>query len=480
MPNKSIYYRRTKIVATIGPACSDKAVLSRLIKAGVNVFRLNFSHAVYDTLEQVIRDVRDLNRQLGTHTALLGDLQGPKIRIGEIQNNGITLRKGDKILFTTTPCMGNAERIYLNYKEFPLDVEEGDLVLLDDGKIKLEVLRSNRLDEVELVAVHGGLLTSKKGVNLPNTKVSLPSLTEKDLRDLDFILDNDLDWVALSFVRSPGDVRELRKRIQARGKDTHIISKIEKPSAVDEIDAIIVESDGIMVARGDLGVEYPLEKLPLIQKLIVKKCLNLSKPVIIATQMMESMITHFMPTRAEANDVANAVLDGADALMLSGETSVGQHPVQVIDYMSRIIETVEQGSEGIYYRERPESNGSDQPLSDSLCYMAGRAAKYVQAQGIVGLTRSGYTAYQVASYRPLCSVFIFTPDPRLLTRISLLWGVRAFFYDKQSDTNQTIDEVIAFLKSNKCVRKGDVLVNTGAMPVGSDSRANFLKISRVG
>jgi pyruvate kinase len=329
------------------------------------------------------------------------------------------------------------------------------------------------------VTEHSGLLTSKKGVNLPNTKVSLPSLTEKDLRDLDFILDHDLDWVALSFVRSPNDVRELRKHIQRRGKDTHIISKIEKPAAVDEIDAIIAESDGVMVARGDLGVEYPLEKLPLIQKLIVKKCLHQCKPVIIATQMMESMITQFMPTRAEANDVANAVLDGADALMLSGETSVGQHPVQVIEYMSRIIETVEQGAEGIYYREREESTSGEQSLSDSLCYMAGRAAKYVRAQGIVGLTRSGYTAYQMASYRPGCSIFIFTPDPRLLTRISLLWGVRAFLYDKTSDTNQTIDEVLGFLKSNKCARKGDVMVNTGAMPVGSDSRANFLKISRI-
>lgn len=480
MANKSIYRRRTKIVATVGPACSDKAVLSRLIKAGVNVFRLNFSYAVYDNLERVIRDVRDLNRQLGAHTALLGDLQGPKIRVGEIQNNGITLRKGDKILFTTVPCMGDAQHIYLNYKEFPLDVEEGDLVLLDDGKIKLEVLRSNRLDEVELVTVYGGLLTSKKGVNLPNTKVSLPSLTEKDQRDLNFILDHDLDWVALSFVRSPNDVKELRKRIQDRGKDTHIISKIEKPAAVAEIDAIIAESDGIMVARGDLGVEYPIEKLPLIQKSIVKKCLNQCKPVIIATQMMESMITQFMPTRAEANDVANAVLDGADALMLSGETSVGQHPVQVIEYMSRIIETVEQEAEGIYYREHAESADSEQSLSDSLCYLAGRAAKYVRAHGIVGLTRSGYTAYQVASYRPLCSVFIFTPNLRLLTRISLIWGVRAFFYDKQSGTNQTIDEVLSFLKNHKYIRKGDVVVNTGAMPVGRDGRANFLKISRIG
>jgi pyruvate kinase len=478
-PKAPTYHRRTKIVATVGPACSDKAVLSRLIKAGVNVFRLNFSHAVYETLEQVIRDVRELNEKLGTHVALLGDLQGPKIRVGEIQNNGITLRKGDVIQFTTVPCLGDAQRIYLNYKAFPLDVEEGDLVLLDDGKIKLEVLRSNRLDEVELVTIHGGLLTSKKGVNLPNTKVSLPSLTEKDLRDLDFILDHDLDWVALSFVRSPNDVKELRQRIESRGKDAHIISKIEKPAAVDEIDAIVAESDGVMVARGDLGVEYPLEKLPLIQKAIVKKCLRQCKPVIIATQMMESMITQFMPTRAEANDVANAVLDGADALMLSGETSVGQHPVQVIEYMSRIVETVEQGAEGIYYRERADSTATDQSLSDSLCYMAGRAAKYVQAQAIVGLTRSGYTAYQVASYRPACPVFIFTPNPRLLARISLLWGVRAFFYDKESDTNQTIDDVLSFLEAHKHVSKGAVVVNTGAMPVGSDSRANFLKISRI-
>lgn len=471
--------KKTKIVATVGPACSEKDVLTRMVKAGVNVFRLNFSHANYDDLRKVIASIREINKELGTNVAILGDLQGPKIRIGEVQNNGITLKTGDRLKLVTEKCVGTKEKIYLNYLEFPIDVEEGDQVLLDDGKIKFEVVRTNRLDEVEVVVIHGGLLSSKKGVNLPNTKVSLPSLTDKDKADLDFILEHDLDWVALSFVREAADIHDLRDRIRDRGKNIHIIAKIEKPQAVANIDAIIAETDGVMVARGDLGVEYPIEKLPLIQKLIVKKCLGASKPVIIATQMMESMITSFMPTRAEANDVANAVFDGADALMLSGETSVGQHPVQVIEYMVRIIKNVEEEAEHIYHRDNETPQESDTFLSDSLCYIAGRAAKYVQAKAIVGMTKSGYTAYQVASYRPKSDIFVFTPDTALLTRISLIWGVRAFYYDKLTTTDETISDVLSILKSKKLVQKGDVVVNTGAMPIKSKHRANFMKFSVV-
>ena len=471
--------KKTKIVATVGPACSEKDVLQRMVKAGVNVFRLNFSHANYDDLRQVIASIRAINQELGTNVAILGDLQGPKIRIGEVQNNGITLKTGDRLKLVTEKCIGTKEKLYLNYLEFPIDVEEGDQVLLDDGKIKFEVVSTNRLDEVEVVVIHGGLLSSKKGVNLPNTKVSLPSLTDKDKQDLDFILEHDLDWVALSFVREAADIDDLRERIRQRGKNIHIIAKIEKPQAVANIDAIVAATDGVMVARGDLGVEYPIEKLPLIQKLIVKKCLSASKPVIIATQMMESMITSFMPTRAEANDVANAVFDGADALMLSGETSVGQHPVQVIEYMVRIIKNVEQEAEHIYHRDNETPQESDTFLSDSLCYIAGRAAKYVNAKAIIGMTKSGYTAYQVASYRPKSDIFIFTPDTALLTRISLLWGVRAFYYDKLTTTDETISDVLGMLKDKKLVAKGDVIVNTGAMPIKSKHRANFMKFSVV-
>jgi len=475
-----IKVNKTKIVATFGPACQQEKTLLSMIAEGVDVFRFNFSHGTHDQHLAGVNIIRKVNEKHGLNIGILADLQGPKIRLGTVANEFEMLKTGTLVTLTSQKGVSTAERLCISYDLLEKDVKPGEVILIDDGKVKVQVVRSNGKDAVQAKVIHGGKISSNKGVNFPQTKTTVPSLTPKDKKDLQFALETGFNWIALSFVRKAEDITALKKMVGKRNSYIKVMAKIEKPEALTELDEIIRASDGIMIARGDLAVEVAQERMPLIQKDIIRRCLRFAKPVVVATQMMESMITHFMPTRAEANDVANAVLDGADALMLSGETSVGQHPVQVIDYMSRIIETVEQGSEGIYYRERPESNGSDQPLSDSLCYMAGRAAKYVQAQGIVGLTRSGYTAYQVASYRPLCSVFIFTPDPRLLTRISLLWGVRAFFYDKQSDTNQTIDEVIAFLKSNKCVRKGDVLVNTGAMPVGSDSRANFLKISRVG
>lgn len=470
--------KRTKIVATIGPACSAKETIHGMMLAGVNVFRLNFSHAKYEELAQVIIHIRSLDKELGTTTAILGDLQGPKIRIGEMENNGVPLSVGDQILMTTQPCIGNAERIYINYEAFPKDVKPGDMILLDDGKIKMEVLETNLVDTVRVLVIHGGILSSKKGVNLPNSNVSLPSLTEKDIRDLDFILEQQLDWVALSFVRQANDIYDLKARIAAKRKNILVVAKIEKPQAVANIQGIVAAADGIMVARGDLGVEYPIEKLPLIQKAIVKASLEMSKPVIIATQMMESMITSFMPTRAEANDVANAVLDGADALMLSGETSVGQHPIQVVEYMTKIIVNVEEGAD-IYYRNINLDKNSPTYLSDSLCYTAVKTAKHINAKAIVGMTKSGYTAYKVCSFRPSAKVFIFTPDRQLMARLALVWGVETFFYNKLTSTDETIQDVLKMLLKQGKLNFGDIVINTGSMPIQQKLRANMMKISIV-
>lgn len=470
--------RKTKIIATLGPASFDKQRLRELILAGTNVFRLNFSHADYDILRRVIADIRDLNEELDVSTGILGDLQGPKIRIGTMPGEGIHFQAGDKVTLVTTPCTGSKEEIYINYPQLPQDIRPGDMLLLDDGKMKFKALSSNARDRIQTEVVAGGLLSSRKGVNLPDTEVSLPSLTEKDRKDLDFILENKLDWVALSFVRKASDVEELRQEINNAGQEIPVMAKIEKPAAVADLENIIAVSDAVMIARGDLGVEFPIEQLPLIQKRIVRLGMDLCKPVVVATQMMESMITNFMPTRAEANDVANAVLDGADALMLSGETSMGAHPAQVVDYMVRIIKTVEDQSE-IYYRDHRLSQDSTTFISDQLCYLASRAAFRIDAKTIVGFTKSGYTAFQVSSYRPKSGVIIFTPNKALLTRISLVWGVRALYYDKLTSTDETIEDVSRILKAKGWLHAGDRVVNTGVMPIRSVHRANFVKLTVV-
>jgi pyruvate kinase len=468
--------RQTKIIATLGPASFEKGRLRELILAGANVLRLNFSHADYDILRRVIADIRDLNHELDASVGILGDLQGPKIRIGEMPQGGILFEPGDRLAMVTQPCMGSPKEIYINYAQLPQDIRPGDLLLLDDGKLKFKALSSNAKDRIEMEVVSGGLLSSRKGVNLPDTEVALPSLTDKDRKDLEFILEHKLDWVALSFVRKAADITALREVIRASGQDIPVMAKIEKPAAVADLENIITASDAVMIARGDLGVEFPIEQLPLIQKRIVRLCMDLCKPVVVATQMMESMITNFMPTRAEANDVANAVLDGADALMLSGETSMGSHPAQVVEYMVRIIRTVEDQSE-IYYREHRLSQDSTTFISDQLCYLASRAALRVDAKAIVGFTKSGYTAFQVSSYRPKSGVIIFTPNQALLTRISLVWGVRALYYDKLTSTDETIEDVSRILKAKGWLNTGDTVVNTGVMPLRSVHRANFIKLT---
>ncbi len=476
-------FNRTKIVATVGPACAEKSILIGMIKAGVDVFRINFSHGEHSTHLEVIKTIREINKELGTTVAILGDLQGPKIRIGDMENGSATIKEGDELLITTLKIVGTQHKVYLNYKEFPQDVAKDDFILLDDGKLKLIVLETNGVDLVRTLVVNGGVLSSKKGVNLPNTEVSLPSLTEKDEKDLAFILENDLDWVALSFVRKATDVKRLREKIKLQGKDIWIISKIEKPSAVKNIDDIMMQSDGVMVARGDLGVEMPIEEVPLIQKMIVKKCKDMAKPVIVATQMMESMITSYMPTRAEANDVANAVLDGTDAVMLSAETSVGIDPINVVNNMTRIITSVETQITIPIYNRLVNIDSMDKKsiafLSDSICYTAVKTAQHVEAKGIVSMTKSGYTAIRISSFRPKAQLFVFTFNERLLTRLSLVWGIRTFFYAKSTNIDTTVDDVNHILKDLQLVRRGDIIINTASMPLHWEALTNMIKLTIV-
>jgi pyruvate kinase len=471
-------YNKTKIVATMGPASSPPEVLEQMIKAGVDICRINFSHGNYDDVKKVIGTIRDINKKFKSNIGILADLQGPKLRIGDVENNGVELVNGKEITITTEKCLGTADRVYITYPVFPNDVAVGDKVLIDDGKILLEVTSTNRKNEVKANVISGGILSSRKGVNLPNTRISLPCLTEKDLKDLDFALQNDVEWIGLSFVRTVTDIVELKTIIHRSGKKARVIAKIEKPEAINEIDNIIDMTDGLMVARGDLGVELPMEQVPMIQKMLVNKCINASKPVIIATQMMESMITNFAPTRAEVNDVANAVMDGADAVMLSGETSVGKYPVRVIESMQKIIAEVEK-EKVIYHREHPPVLKTQTFITDSICYNACLLAKQAGVTAIVSMTNSGYTAFKLSSHRPRANVFIFTDNHSLLTSLSLVWGVRGFYYNKYESTDNTIDDIKKFLKTEGFVHTDDLVINIASMPMKEKGRTNMLKLSYI-
>jgi pyruvate kinase len=469
---------KTKVIATLGPATSTKEVLTQLISAGVDVCRVNFSHGSYEDHGRVIRFIREINEEHGFNTAILADLQGPKLRIGEVENNGVELIKGNEIIFTTHKLVGTAEKVYITYPQFPQDVKAGETILVDDGKIVLQVKDTNKDDEVVATILHGGILSSKKGVNLPNTKVSLPCLTKKDLEDLKFALENDIEWIGLSFVRRASDILELKHIIQKNNKNARVVAKIEKPEAIDEIDEIIKNTDALMVARGDLGVEIPMENLPLIQKMLVKKCLEASIPIIIATQMMESMITNYNATRAEVNDVANSVMDGADAVMLSGETSVGAFPVRVIETVQKIISRVE-GFEGIYHKEHKASSSKIRMISDAICYNACNMAEQTNASAIIGMTHSGYTAFRISSYRPKANIFIFTSNRSLLNTLSLIWGVKGFYYDKLVSTDHTISDIKNILKKQGFISTDEVIINVASIPMHEFGKANMLKVSFV-
>lgn len=470
--------KRTKIVATLGPATSSKEVLTQMIKEGVNVCRINFSHAVHEDLVKVIQNIRDIDEELGTHTGILGDLQGPKIRIGNLAQEPIPLTENDEIIFTTDDVVGTAEKVHINYAEFPKDVSAGEKILVDDGKLVFEVVETNGANDVKLRVLYGGPLNSRKGVNLPDTAISMPCLTEKDRTDLDFALSQNIHWIGLSFVRKESDIAELRSIIEGAEKDCRIIAKIEKPEAISNLNSIIESTDAVMVARGDLGVEIPLEEVPLIQKRIVRKSRQLAKPVIIATQMMESMIENITPTRAEVNDVANAVLDGADAVMLSGETSVGAHPVEVIKVMSRIVHQTET-HEGVYNRDSNPIINQDRKISDNICFAALDLSEQIDAKAIVTMTFSGYTALKVASQRPGALVYAFTGNKRLLKMMSLVWGTQAMYYNKFNSTDETIDDIKTALRQSEAFNKGDIVVNIASMPIKALGRSNMIRLTNI-
>jgi len=469
--------KKTKIVATLGPASSDRDTIKQMMVAGVNVFRINFSHADFDAAKERIQLIRDLNKELGYNVGVLADLQGPKLRVGKMKD-GVVVETGDRIVFTTEKIEeGTADHVYMNYQSFPKDVKAGERILLDDGKLIFDVESTDGQSEVIASVVQGGPLKSNKGVNLPNTEVSLPALTEKDVKDAVFAIGQEVDWIALSFVRHKEDLLDLKKLIKKHGSyDIPIISKIEKPQALDNIDEIITHSNALMVARGDLGVEVPAEQVPLIQKNLVLKAKAARIPVIIATQMMESMIDGLTPSRAEVNDVANSVMDGADAVMLSGETSVGKYPVEVIQTMRKIVIRVENSPLIRKYDQVPQ-NKNDRFITKSTCYHAALMATEIEAKAICTLTNSGYTAYQISAWRPDSSILVFTSNKRILSQLNLLWGVKCHYYDRFVSTDETVLDVNLIAKEKGYVKAGDSIVNLLAMPVANKGMVNTLRVS---
>ncbi len=472
--------KRTKIVATVGPACSTYEKLLELVKAGVNVFRLNFSHGAYDNKLVIIDFIRQINDTQPFNIAILGDLQGPKLRVGDLENGAIELADGSEFIFTTEKMIGTSEKIYVSYPNLAKDVKLGERIFLDDGKMEVKVEEILNDTEVRISVTRGGTLTPKKGVNLPDSALTMPSLTEKDIADLEFIIDNNLDWVALSFVRKAQDIIELKERIKARKSKIKVIAKIEMPEALDNIRDIIVESDGIMIARGDLGVEVPVEQVPLIQKEIIRKCMRRAKPVIVATQMMESMMERTKPNRSEVTDVANAVLEGADAVMLSGETAMGHYPTLVVEMMTKIIREVEKSA---YDYDRDDiltpQKHSPSLLSDALCYSACKMAKDVEANALIGMTQSGYTGFILSSYRPKAPLFIFSKEKTLINQLSLSWGVRAIYYTEEESLDIILHDQISILKERGFLVTGDVVVSTGSTPIDLHIPTNLIKVTKV-
>lgn len=472
--------KKTKIVATIGPACDNEEAMMELVRAGVNVFRLNFSHGTQDDKARIIEIVRKINSTMPYNIAILADLQGPKLRIGEVENNALQITPGEKLTFTNTKCIGTREKIYVSYPSLYKDVVPGNVILIDDGKLEVRVTAILPNNDVEVEVVLGGILSSKKGINLPDTKISLPALTEKDLNDLDFIIGQKVDWIALSFVRQVKDITDLKKILKKNDCKSKVIAKIEKPEALTNLRDIIIESDGIMIARGDLGVELPVEKVPMIQKEIIRKCMHRAKPVIVATQMMESMIDRIKPNRSEITDVANAVLEGADALMLSAETATGQHPTLVIQTMTKIIMEIEK----ISYDYNRDDILSPQPhspsfLSDAICYSACKLAHDLKADALIGMTASGYTGFMLSSYRPRSPLYVFSKERSLINQLSLSWGVRAFFYEEEESLDDIFFDQINILRERGFLKPGDVVVNTGSTPINLHLPTNVVKVTRV-
>ncbi len=474
MPNS----KKTKIVATLGPATDSKEMLTKLAQEGVNVFRINFSHADYSIVETQVKRIREINEENDFNVAILADLQGPKLRVGVMEED-VVLNDGDTFRFTTEQCIGTKEKAFMTYQRFPKDVKVGEHILVDDGKLMFEVESTNKKDEVVVKVIVGGPLKSKKGVNLPNTAISLPALTEKDMNDAVFALSQDVDWLALSFVRTPEDLRMLRDLVAQHSEyRVPIIAKIEKPEAVKNLDALIPYCDGLMVARGDLGVEIPMQEVPLIQKKLVRRAKRARIPVIIATQMMETMIENSVPTRAEVNDVANSIMDGADAVMLSGETSVGKHPIRVIQKMTEIIRSVEDSKMIKVPQEAPHIR-TNRFISKTICHHAATMANNINAAAITTLTNSGYTAFQISAWRPRTQVLAFSTDKRILGKLNLLWGVKAYYYNKNMSTDDTVEDINKLAKEKGFVGSGDLIINLASMPAEARGMVNTLRVSEV-
>ena len=474
-------FHRTKIVATVGPACDTYDKLLELVKCGVNVFRLNFSHGAHESKAEIIQHIRNINKTQPYNISILADLQGPKLRVGEIENGALTIEHGDILTFNSKEkVVGTKEKIYVSYPNLHQDVIPGNKILIDDGKLEVVVTEITKDGDIKVKVTYGGVLLPKKGVNLPDTAISLPALTEKDLIDLDFILKQNVDWIALSFVRKVEDIIDLKRRLKEANSLSKVIAKIEMPSALVDLRNIIVESDAVMVARGDLGVELPVEKVPAAQRDIIRKCIHRAKPVIVATQMMESMIDRVKPNRSEITDVANAVLEGADAVMLSGETATGKHPTLVVETMRKIILEVE-NTEYRYNREEDLTPQASSPsfLSDAICYNACKLSTDVKANALVGMTQSGYTAFMLSSYRPKSPMYIFTKTRTLVNQLSLSWGVRAFYYDEEESLDDIFQDQINILKERGFIKSGDTMVSTGSTPIHLHLPTNILKITKV-
>jgi pyruvate kinase len=485
------YQRKTKIVATVGPASETKESLIQLAKAGVNVFRLNFSHGTHEDHLQRLKTIREISEELDLNLSILQDLQGPKIRTQLVENNGVVLEAGKQLIFAMDEnLLGTSEKVGTTYTSMYLDVNVGERILMDDGNLEVKVISIDPIKkEVVTEVIYGGILKSKKGINLPGTKVSLPCLTPKDEADLYFGLDHGVDWIALSFVRKAADIWDIKDKIKAYGKNTRVIAKIEKPEAIDNLDEIIEATDAIMVARGDLGVEMDGAVVPYLQKVMVEKCTAAGKPVIVATQMLESMITNPVPTRAETSDVANAVLQGASATMLSGESASGSYPIKAVETMAHIHEIVEQqqneleiikGDEAAIYFKNHSLAGQQVALTDRLIAGACRLARDSKARAILCITNSGHTAYRLSAHRPKADLFVFTSNKELMSTMGLLWGVKVFFFDPSADNvEKTVGAMVDMLKGKKLLSAGDVFVTTLSIPAHQGKKTNTVQLGTV-
>lgn len=470
--------KRTKIVATLGPASSDEAVLRRMILAGMDVVRINFSHGEPEHLEALVQYVRKLSHEMHLSIAILGDLRGPRIRVGEIEGGSVSLETGQKIILTPTEVLGNKERISVSFQKLAQDVTAGSLILLDDGNIELEVEEVKSNGDVVGRVIQGEQLTSRRGINLPGRRVSLPSITQKDFGDIEFAIKHKFDFLALSFVQSVHDVRQLNAYLASKGAEIPVIAKIERQNALDDIDNIVKEAYGVMVARGDLALEMSIQQVPIAQKRIIAACRRAAIPVITATQMLESMINMHKPTRAEATDVANAILDGTDALMLSGETAIGKYPDEVIAMMSSIaLHTEKAWVDG--QLAGPPDLPPPQGIDANVAYVSQIAAKSLAAKCLIIHTTTGGTARRVACHRPKIPILALSSLPESGRRLALTWGVESSEVETIQNTNHMVDMAFTEALNSKAAQPGDIIVITAGTPYGTAGRTNMLKIEEI-